>query len=279
MKTKKKIGILAVVIICSVIVFFIVKHYTSKTPQEYFQEIVASQKKFQHTPMPQNTTTDYEAYLAAMSEEFFGEHCDYYLNTTGNAFQCVVVDSTLSPYSLRTALMFAPSDDLYQQVATGKSRHLVGTMQNGINICVKLPKPEEMVSWNVWTLLCVHEEVHVNNFLRGKNSSNQVAEEILPYLAEKNALKEMNSEWYDDFMGKFVSFYKAHGFCPEMLEAINVVFQVRQLSQIEQVLLPGAIMIFIAMEAENVESDDVDEMEEILSELNIFLSHLGAVQY
>lgn len=279
MKTKKKIGILVVVVLCSVIVFFLVKIYTNKTPQEYLQEIVVSQEKFQHTPMPTKNTDNYEAYLASLSEEFFGEHCDYYLNTTGNSFQCVVVDTMLSPYSFRTALMFAPSATLYQQVATGRSNNLVGTSKNGGSVCVKLPKPEEFVSQQVWTLLCVHEAVHVNNFLRGKNSSDLGEEELLPYLTEKNTFRDMNPEWYDSFMKSFVPFYKDCGFCPEMLEAINVVFQVKQLSQIEQALLPGAMMIFIAMEAKNLDENDSDEMNDILSELNKFLSQIGAQQY
>jgi hypothetical protein len=247
---------------------------THKTPQEYYKEIMVSKNVFHHTAMSKDTS-NYKEYLRAMSAPFFGDHCDYYIHLNGMAFMCVSADQI--PCRMRTQLGFAPGDTLLQQLATGMNKFGIGTTSDDGSIRVKLPRPEQLRSWNAWELLCTHEAVHVKQLLEGRSQGS--LDELSAYLAEKNALKKMNPVWYDSFCTSFVPFYKDCGFCPEMLDAVKNTFGTDSLSQIEQATLPGALMIFAAMEAKKVGVDDTADMNKIIQEISKFCQSKGYVKY
>ncbi len=249
-----------------------------KTAQQHYQGIITSGNVFVHEPMYKDTS-NYEMYLRAMSDPFFGDHCDYLVYREGFTYTCVAVDTTLSPFQTRIQLGFAPGDTLYYQVAKGIAKFLIETGKEGNAIHVKLPRPEELKSWNVWKLLCIHEAVHVADCQENKQYKDPGEEETIPYLTEKDALKKMNPVWYDHFCTSFVPFYKDCGFCLEMLNAVTIVFDADSLSQIEKSSMTGALMIFIAMEAKGVKNGDNKKMNDILVEMNTFLQSTSSVRY
>lgn len=268
--------------IIMVVVSMMYTSCTPKTPKQYYEKIVSDKNVFVHIPMTTDVifedTNQYAHYLRIMSAPFFGDNCDYFMQFSGMGFICIDADTILTPSQIRTQLAFASGDTLYRCVAEGISDFAIETGMEGNSIHVILPRPEQLHSWNIWKLLCMHEAVHVKNYREGENK-NTLEREISAYLAEKDVLQAMNPDWYNHFRSSFVPFYKDHGFCPEMLSAIDVVFQSDSLSLIEQSTMPGALLIFIAMEAKGVDEGDTKEMNDILIELNKFFSSQGAVKY
>lgn len=253
----------------------------TKTKSEYCDEVNTSMKVFKHTPMPVYKDTSiekYGAYVEEMCRPYFGDHCDYLMDMNNGTFMVINADNTLGTYDLRIQIGVSSGNAMYNNVANGLIPYAISTWKDVNSIRISLPRPEELKSKQVWALVCTHEAVHMKTILNGKNL--QGANDELPaYLAEKKVFDTMDPEWNKSFYTAFTPFYEEYGFCNEMFEAINKIFDIQSLTKIEESNVVPGIMFFIAMESKGVGNDDQKKLKEIIDEMNVFLQANGNVKY